>query len=89
MSIAEKRTQVYFPFEMYKRIAKKAKKESKSVASVVREAVEKYVKEEDETIDWENDPFFKIVGIANSGIKDLSVNHDKYLYGKKAHGKRR
>ncbi|MDA8339633.1 MAG: hypothetical protein M0Z70_10080 [Nitrospiraceae bacterium] len=81
MSVAEKRTQVYFPVKLYRKMEKKAKNESKSVASVVREAVESYLKEQ-ESIDWDNDPFFKLAGIAESGRGDLSENHDKYLYGK-------
>lgn len=83
MSVAEKRTQVYFPIELYKKVEKRAKKESKSMASVVRESVERYIKEEEEEIDWENDPIFKLAGIMNSGLGDLSVNHDYYLYGMK------
>lgn len=83
MAVSEKRTQVYFPLELYRKVEKKARRESKSMASVVREAVEKYVAEEEKEIDWENDPFFKLVGIVKSGVRDLSINHDHYLYGAK------
>lgn len=80
-SVAEKRTQVYFPEKLYRDVRKRAKYESKSVAAVVREAVEKHLEEKE--IDWDNDPIFKLVGIAKSGVTDLSVNHDHYLYGAK------
>ncbi|QWR78746.1 antitoxin AF2212-like protein [Candidatus Magnetomonas plexicatena] len=30
---------------------------------------------------WENDTFFKLAGIMDSGLGDLAKNHDKYLYG--------
>jgi len=30
-----------------------------------------------------NDPLENIIGIARSGIKDGSVKHDRYLYGKR------
>lgn len=80
-SVAEKRTQVYFPEKLYRDVRKRAKSESKSVAAVVREAVEKHLEEKE--IDWDNDPIFKLVGIAKSGVTDLSVNHDHYLYGAK------
>ncbi len=83
MAIAEKRTQVYFPMDLYRKVEKKAKKESKSMAAVVREAVDKYTKNEEDVIDWENDPLSKAVGIMKSGLGDLSVNHDYYLYGMK------
>jgi predicted DNA-binding protein len=78
--LSEKRTQVYFPKEVYRRIEKKARKESKSSAAVIREAVERYL-EEERDIDWENDPIFKLAGIFASEEGDLSVNHDHYLYG--------
>jgi predicted DNA-binding protein len=80
MSVAEKRTQVYFPMELYRKVERIAKEESKSVASIVREAVDEYLKKR-EAIDWENDAFFNIVGIMESGKGDLAENHDKYLYG--------
>ncbi len=84
MAVSEKRTQVYFPLELYKKVERRAKRESKSMASVVREAVAKYIEgEEEKEIDWENDPFFKAVGFIKSGVTDLSVNHDYYLYGAK------
>lgn len=80
-SVAEKRTQVYFPEKLYRDVKKRAKAESKSVAAIVREAVEKHL--EEKKIDWDNDPIFKLVGIAKSGVTDFSVNHDHYLYGAK------
>lgn len=80
-SVAEKRTQVYFPEKLYRDVQKCAKVESKSVAAVVREAVAKHIAEKE--IDWENDPFLKLVGIMKTGASDLSVNHDHYIYGVK------
>mgnify|MGYP001593677672 CR=1 FL=1 len=78
--VSEKRTQVYFPKDVYRRIEKKARKEAKSSAAIIREAVLRYLEEERE-IDWENDPIFKLAGIIASDEGDLSVNHDHYLYG--------
>ncbi len=78
-SVAEKRTQVYFPEKLYREVRKRARAESKSVAAVVREAVVKHLEEKE--IDWENDPIFKAAGFIKSGVTDLAVNHDHYLYG--------
>ena len=78
-SVAEKRTQVYFPEKLYRDVQKRAKAEAKSVAAVVREAVRKYLAEKE--VDWENDPIFKLVGIMKTGTTDLSENHDHYIYG--------
>lgn len=84
MPVSEKRTQVYFPLELHRRIEAKAKNESKSLAEIVREAVIQYLeKERDKEVDWENDPFVKSAGFFASNVRDLSVNHDYYLYGKK------
>ncbi len=77
--LSEKRTQIYFPIELYRKIIKMAKEESRSMASIIREAVENYL-EERKNIDWNNDPFFKTVGIMESGTSNLSKNHDRYLY---------
>lgn len=85
-SVAEKRTQVYFPEKLYRDVKKRAKAESKSLAAVVREAVEKHLEEKE--IDWENDPIFKAAGIVKSGVRDLAVNHDHYLYGSPKKGGR-
>jgi len=80
MAVAEKRTQIYFPRELYRKIEGIARARSKSVASIIREAVEKYLNTEEP--DWENDPIFNLVGIADTGKKNLAKDHDKYLYGK-------
>jgi Arc/MetJ-type ribon-helix-helix transcriptional regulator len=84
--LSEKRTQVYFPLNLYRQIKSTAKKESKSSAQIIREAVELYLereKEKEKEIDWGNDPIFKAVGFFKSETGDLSVNHDHYLYGAK------
>ncbi len=80
--LSEKRTQVYFPVDLYRRIERKAKEESISSAAIIREAVEEYLKKEKE-IDWENDSLFNAVGFFESESGDLSINHDAYLYGKR------
>ena len=80
--LSEKRTQVYFPVDLYRRIERKAKEESISSAAIIREAVEEYLKKEKE-IDWENDSLFNAVGFFESESGTLSINHDAYLYGKR------
>jgi metal-responsive CopG/Arc/MetJ family transcriptional regulator len=78
--VSEKRTQVYFPSEVYRRIEKQAREEDKSSAQIIREAVEKFLDEKNRSADWENDPIFQAVGILESKKGDLSENHDSYLY---------
>lgn len=79
--LSEKRTQVYFPEKLLRDVQRRAKAESKSVAAVVREAVQKHLAEKE--IDWDNDPFIKAAGLFTSDTGDLSINHDHYLYGAK------
>ncbi len=72
---------MYFPQELYQKLQKRAKAESRSVASIVREAVEKYLNEKE--VVWEKDPLFSLEGILDSELTDLVENHDRYLYGEK------
>jgi predicted transcriptional regulator len=81
--VSEKRTQVYFPNEVYRKIEKQARAEDKSSAQIIREAVEKFLHDKNTDIDWQNDPFFQAVGIMESKSGDLSENHDTYIYGKR------
>jgi predicted transcriptional regulator len=81
--VSEKRTQVYFPNEVYRKIEKQARAEDKSSAQIIREAVEKFLNDKNTAIDWQNDPLFQAVGILESKAGDLSEKHDSYLYGKR------
>ena len=81
MAVAEKRTQIYFPRDLYRKIEGIARARSKSVAAIIREAVEQYLNTEEP--DWENDPFFNLVGLTETGKGDLAEDHDKYLYRKR------
>lgn len=77
-------TNIRLPGEVLKALKYKAIEEKKSINQLVREAIEislstsvrppqKHAK----------DPLENIIGIARSGIKDGSVKHDRYLYGKR------
>lgn len=80
MGLSEKRTQIYFPLDLYRRIEERAQRESRSSAALIREAVGRYLAETDrEAIDWAGDPVFGLAGIADSGLGDLSKKHDRYL----------
>jgi len=82
-SVSEKRTQVYFPEGLYRRVQRKAREKSTSSSAVIREAVEEFLakEEEEKKIDWENDPFLKAAGFIKNNVTDMSVNLDHYLYG--------
>ena len=85
--VSEKRTQVYFPLSVYKKIAKKAKRESKSSAAIIRLAVEKFLVAENEG--WENDSFLNAIGSISTKHVNASENHDQILYKQKRKRKQR
>ena len=76
------RTQIYLSSEQHEQLKKRGAKDKKTMASVVREAIDYYLAE-DQTLSIfpADDPLFDLIGIADSGLKDVSANHDKYLYG--------
>ncbi len=77
-----KRTQMYFPEEVIIELKKKASEERTTVANIVRTAVSELFKKE-KAKNWMQDPLWNMIGSSSSKDGDLSVNHDKYLYGKK------
>lgn len=75
------RTQIYLPEDLYREIGWLAKKEKKAKAQVIREALEKEVEKKQGNA---GETLLKLAAMAKKykwkGPKDLSVNHDKYLY---------
>ncbi len=55
--------------------------EKTSPPDIVRNAFSEFFSIE-KTKNWKKDPLWDMVGSSTSKDKDLSVNHDKYLYGK-------
>jgi len=76
-----KRTQMYFPEDLLRRLRRKADEENTTIAYIVRNAVSELLRKENEK-NWIEDSLWKMVGSSSSKDRDLSVNHDKYLYGK-------
>lgn len=77
-----KRTQMYFPEDMLRELKRKADDEHTTVSDIVRNVVSGALKEKREK-NWIEDPLWNMIGASRSKDRDLSVNHDKYLYGKK------
>lgn len=80
--VSEHRTQVYFPRDLYRAVKERAKKEEKSIAKIIRRAVEKEVLMERKSNQKKRDKvwkeFLSLSGIG-SGPSDLSENHDSYI----------
>lgn len=75
-----KRTQMYFPEDMLIELKRKADQDRTTLSHIVREAVTDFMRK-DRMKDWEKDTLWGMVGSSTSKDKDLSFNHDKYLYG--------
>lgn len=80
-------TNIRIPEDRLQKLKMKAVREKKSTAQLIREAIDAFLgdKEKPQSMeDFKKDPFFRIIGLGSSGIKNGSVNHDKYLYKKSA-----
>lgn len=79
------RLQVYLPRSTYERLQKRAQAQALTLAIQIREALDSYLErieaQEDDGILHAEDPIFKMIGMFDSGLGDLSINHDHYLYG--------
>ncbi|MBI2103616.1 hypothetical protein HYT59_01280 [Candidatus Woesebacteria bacterium] len=76
------RTQVYLTDDLYQEVRFAAKRENKKPAQVIREALKKGLKKK--VGRNAGGTFLEIAAMAKKynwrGPKDLSINHDKYLY---------
>lgn len=76
------RTQIYLPENLYREIGLIARKEKKAKSQIIREALEKDVNKRRGSV---GEALLKLAELGKKlnlrGPKDLSINHDKYLYG--------
>jgi len=77
-----KRTQLYFPEDLFEEIKEEAEKQKTSIAKLVRLAVRDFIDRRKIT-DWDKDAVWDLLGKIESKEGDLSVKHDHYLYGGK------
>ena len=74
-----KRKQLYLDDATERALKRLAARTGRSEASHVREALRRYVVEENA----DGDPLLKLIGLVDDpdGPDDVAVNHDHYLYG--------
>jgi hypothetical protein len=77
MAIAEKKIQIYLPKNQYKTVRQLAHQKHTSFAQIVREALNSLVRRDQNR--WDHDPISPYIGFID-GPKDLSTNHDHYIY---------
>lgn len=74
------RTQIQFTQEQWKALKKIAAYRHVSISEIVRESVDQVIRSpENQEIDEYQRLCVEIVGKYQSGLSDISANHDKYL----------
>ncbi len=72
------RTQIYLEASLQEALRERAAAEGRSVASLIREAVARFLKPSPRKKD--TDPFLAISGKFSGGPGDAAERHDDYLY---------
>ena len=86
MMVAMIRTQVYLTEEQRRQIQRLAEDQHKTMAQVIREAIEEYIVQamemepSSEALGSSVDPLWEIIELGSSGISDGSVHHDRDIY---------
>ena|GEM_PF-830907 len=75
------RTQVYIPRDVYEELKRRGKSTGLAMAEQIRQALREYLDREESVVLREDDPIWNIVGAISTDDGDLSIRHDKYLYG--------
>jgi len=75
------RTQIQLTERQARELKRMAAKEGVSMAEVIRKAVDAKIREGVSEVTWEERVrrTMAVMGKFDSGIRDLAVNHDKYL----------
>lgn len=76
------RTQVYIPGDIYEELKRRSESIGLSMAEQIRQALREYLDREEGVVLREDDPIWNIVGAISTRDGDLSIHHDKYLYGR-------
>lgn len=74
-TLARKPLHLYLRPEQLDALRALAQRRGVSVTELVRQGVDRVLAE----ASGEEDPFWKIVGIGDSGLGDLAAEHDRYL----------
>ncbi len=78
------RTQVYLPKALYQQVDLVAKREKKAKAQVIRETLEEGLDKKQEAQETVGEALLRLAALGKKlklrGPRDLSTNHDKYLY---------
>ena len=73
------RTQVDLPYEMVESLKQQSKVKGITMSQQILEALRAYLESQEDPILRADDVIFRIAGEMDSGVGDLSANHDRYL----------
>ena len=76
------RTQVDLPREIVDLLRRRGEVKGITLPEQIREAVRIYLEGQEDPVLQADDPIYRIAGEMDSGVGDLSTNHDRYLYRK-------
>ncbi len=78
------RLQAYFQPPLYHRLQEQAHRLDKSIAQIIREAVEQYLTALEQGAAEPDDPIWRIPALADkyagSRVSEAAIRHDDYLY---------
>jgi len=77
------RAQIYIEEDQMQQLKLEAERGHLGVSELVRKAIRYFLTTREGKINWDKDPLSKIVGKIKLKVTDASVDHDKYLYGKR------
>ena len=84
------RLQAYFHPVVYQRLQEQARHQHKSIAQIVREAVEQYLSVVEQEPANPADPIWRIPALATkyggSHLSDAAIRHDEHLYDREGIG---
>lgn len=75
------RTQIYLDQTQYEMLRSRSRREGKSLAAVIREALDAHFG--DPAARGAHDPFLKVIGIGKGDGAAVAENYQDYLYGEK------
>ena len=77
---SEHKTQIYLSRQQHRRLVRRARLEGRSMAAVVRDAVDRYLHGVSVAASWQEDSLSTLAGVAE-GRSDDSASVDDVLYG--------
>jgi hypothetical protein len=73
-----RRTQILLEEEQHRFLADEANRRGTTVSALLRQWIDEHIHAM-QRIRFEQDPLWEVIGIARSGVENISEEHDRYL----------